>query len=448
MTTFIGSFVLSLTAVAFTAGGQGGQDPAAQRDPESKARAFIELLTTQQFDRMVTEFNAQMKAALTAERLETTWNSLVAQAGAFKRQASATTSDRAMFKVVVVVCEFDRATVDVQVVYDQAGLVAGLSIRPHAAPVPWSPPPYASGAAYTEREVTVGTAPWALPGTLTVPTGNGPFPAIVLVHGSGPNDRDETIAANKPFKDLALGLASRGVAVLRYEKRTKQYGAQMQKIAHLTVKEETIDDALAAVELLRHESSIDASRIFVLGHSLGGTLVPRIGAADPKIAGLVVMAGATRSLEDAMLEQVKYLAAADGTISPDEQKQIDEVARLAASVKALTPADAGRPDSIGGAPASYWLDLRGYDPAAAASRLTQPMLILQGERDYQVTMQDFARWKAVLGSTPSVTFHAYPGLNHLFMSGTGPGLPTEYGVAGHVSEDVIRDIAVWIREHR
>jgi len=172
--------------------------------------------------------------------------------------------------------------------------------------------------------------------------------------------------------------------------------------------------------------------------------VPRIAAADPNITGFVVMAGAVRSLEQAMLEQTRYLSMADGTITPAEQAQIDQFEVLVNTVKALTPNDASSPKSIAGAPAAYWLDLRGYDPPAAAKALTRPLLILQGERDYQVTMDEFAKWKVALDGRPNVTFHSYPALNHLFIAGTGRSLPAEYAMAGHVSEDVVGDIAAWI----
>ncbi len=155
---------------------------------------------------------------------------------------------------------------------------------------------------------------------MTKPAGVGPFPAVVLVHGSGPNDRDETFGPNKTFKDLALGLGSRGVAVLRYDKRTKVYGAKVSKLNPFTLKAETIDDALEAVALLRKEPGIDATAIFVLGHSLGGTAAPRIGAADSGIAGLIMLAGAVRPLEQSIVDQMQYLADADGVISDAERR--------------------------------------------------------------------------------------------------------------------------------
>jgi hypothetical protein len=278
-----------------------------------------------------------------------------------------------------------------------------------------------------------------------MPAGDGPFPALVLVHGSGPNDRDETILGNKPFKDLALGLASRGIAVLRYDKRTKVYPARLGAVANFTVTQEVLEDALAAVKTLRAQPRIDPARVFVLGHSLGGMLIPRIAAGDPSLAGLIVMAGAARPLEQAILEQTQYIATADGKISPEEQTQIDDAKKLVETVHALTPEDATSSRLIAGAPASYWLDLRGYDAPTAAKTVAQPMLVLQGERDYQVTMDEFARWKSALAGRSNVTFHSYPALNHLFIGGTGKSLPAEYETPGHVDEAVLRDIVDWIK---
>jgi dipeptidyl aminopeptidase/acylaminoacyl peptidase len=222
------------------------------------------------------------------------------------------------------------------------------------------------------------------------------------------------------------------------------HGSKIAAQKAFTVKEEVLDDAQEAVRFLRAQPAIDPARVFVLGHSLGGMLIPRIGAADTTIAGLIVLAGPARPLEAALVAQTRYLAMADGTVSPQEQKAIDEMTAVADTVRALEPEEAKTGRMISGAPASYWLDLRGYDPPSEARRVKAPMLILHGERDYQVTSDELARWKAALGSRPDVTFHSYPTLNHLFIPGTGPGRPAEYQVPGHVAEEVIRDIAAWV----
>lgn len=311
-------------------------------------------------------------------------------------------------------------------------------------------PPYADPALYTEQEVTISGGGFSLPGTLTMPKGEGPFPAVVLVHGSGPNDRDESLGPNRPFRDLAWGLASNGIAVLRYDKRTLIYGEKSAvPIENLTVKEESMDDALAAAALLRTTAGIDPTKVFILGHSLGGLLTPRITAQDSELAGAIIMAGNTRPLEDLMVIQTSYLAETDGTVSLAEKNQIDIVKKQVRNIKDLTDSQWGEKGLfILGAPAAYWLDLRSYNPVETARKLTQPLLILQGECDYQVTFkEDFQGWKDGLSDRTDVTFKSYAKLNHLFMVGTGTGAGTaeEYAIPGHIPLEVITDISAWIK---
>jgi hypothetical protein len=425
--------------------------PPPPADVVARARAVLAAVTAGDFASVEAQFTADMKMALPPGRLEARWKTLVNQAGAYK-SCGATPRVQAIAdkQMVITPCQFERAAIDVQFAFDTAGRISGLVFRPATgAPGPGTLPPYARASSYAEAETTIGSGEWALPGTLTMPSGSGSVPAVVLVHGSGPNDRDETVGANKPFKDIATGLASRGIAVLRYDKRTRVHGAKVATLAkNFTVQQEVIEDVLEAVEVLRAQPRIDPARVFVLGHSLGGMLVPRIGIADPAIAGLIVMAAPARPLEEAIVAQARYLAGADGTISPEEQQGLDRAATVADTVRALKPEDAASGRMVFGAPASYWLDLRGYDAIATAKRVQAPLLILQGERDFQVTPAEFAQWKAALATRPDAAFHSYAMLNHLFIAGTGPSLPAEYQVPGHVAEEVIHDIATWILARR
>jgi dienelactone hydrolase len=306
-------------------------------------------------------------------------------------------------------------------------------------------PAAGQSAGYTERDTAVVTGKIRLPGTLSIPDGAHAAPAIVLVHGSGPNDRDETVGANKPFRDLAEGLAARGIVVLRYDKRSRVAPFSFMGRS-FTVDDEVVDDALSAVTLVRGLPEVDPARVVVLGHSFGGTLAPRIGQRDTALAGLVILAGATRPLPDMIEDQFAYLRALPGADTAAIDKARAGMAPGLAAIRALRPADSASKQALAfGGPASYWLDLAAYHPVRIAAGLPMPILVLQGGRDYQVTMVDFEAWQEGLSGNSSVTFIEYPNLDHLLLAGTGPSTPAEYGVPGHVDEQVIADIASWVQ---
>ncbi len=416
--------------------------------PEALATTFVEQLAAGDFDSAVGQFDATMAAAMSTDQLAIVWGQIVAGTGAFKAVAGTRTDSVQGYTVVFVTCEFDKDTLDVKAVYSEDDAIAGLFFVPTVSgePAPFEAAPYVDPASFIEQEVQVTCGRWILPGTLTLPVAEGPHPAVVLVHGSGPQDRDETMGPNRPFADLAGGLASRGIAALRYDKRTLVYkGDSADDPAAITVQHETIDDALAAVALLRGTDGIDGARIYVVGHSLGGLLAPRIGAHDPELAGMAILAGPTRPTHELLVEQFNYLFNLDGEIIEVEQASLDQAAAWAEllggdGLTAETPAA----DLPFGVPASYWLDLKGYDPAATAAALTMPLLVLQGERDYQVTMEDYAGWQKGLEGREGATLRSYPDLNHLFMAGEGESTPDEYDQPGHVADVVIDHIVRWI----
>jgi fermentation-respiration switch protein FrsA (DUF1100 family) len=295
-----------------------------------------------------------------------------------------------------------------------------------------------------EREVII-PGPVQLEGTLTLPAGDGPFPALVIVHGSGAGDRDGTLGPNKPYRDLAQGLAQRGVAVLRYEKRSR---AQPMWFLNrgFTVRDEVIEDAVAALALLREQPEVDASRTFLAGHSLGGILAPRIAATDGKLAGFVMVAGAwVTPLPQLMLKQLDYIASVSSSAdSARVMSQRSAIGAMVDRIEKLTPADSASTTLLMGAPAAYWLDLRGYDPVAALLDRSEPVLLIQGGRDYQVTPAMLDEFLGRLGKRENTTIRRYPSLNHLLIAGEGVPRPAEYATAGNVSEEVIADVANWV----
>ena len=339
---------------------------------EALAKEFIQLLTNGDFSKAAENFDGAMKKAAPPENLRQVWDSLVTQYGQFEKQLDRRIKTILIYKAIIVTCQFEKAIVDLQVTYNTSKEISGFHILSTRSKNSYQVPDYIKSKSFSEQEIKVGSGQWSLPGTLTLPRGQGPFPVVVLVHGSGPHDQDETVGANKPFRDLAYGLADKGVAVLRYEKRTKAFPLQTTALANtLTVKEETIDDSLAAVALLRNTDKIDLGKIFVIGHSLGGYVIPKIGKLDSKIAGFIIMAGSARPLEDVALEQLNYIFSIDGVITNDEKANLEKLKDQIAKVKdpKLSPTSPAIELPFG-IPAAYWLDLRGYQPAEMAKELS------------------------------------------------------------------------------
>lgn len=421
------------------------QTPSPQ-DDEALARSMVADLAARRFDAVEPHFDARVAAALPLDKLPASWDQLLAMAGDFVSIESVRSEDKQGYKIVYVNCIFSKDEWTVVFAFDPGQKVAQFTSAPTSVLTPWTPPAYANQDSFTERSVTVGPAPWALPGTLTLPKGPGPFPAVALVHGSGPNDQDESIGPNKTFKDLAWGLASRGIAVLRYTKRTRQYGAEMMKIpGGFTVKEETEDDARAAVALLATMPEIDAKHIFVIGHSLGAYVGPRIASGDSQIAGLVLMAGCTRPLEDMVVEQTRFQVSLDGPPNDEGLKLIARAEQEKRDIEDPNLKPGVMLHSTGALiPSVYFLDLRNYHPDAVAASLKIPILILQGEKDVQVTMVDFGDWKKALADHKNVEMKSYPLVNHLFMPVQGRATGAEYAIPSHVEPDVVDDIALWV----
>jgi dienelactone hydrolase len=435
----------SLSSPKEKVGEQPLQEIAAS--PEQIALELLEATANGHYGKATESCVFVLKQVLPAAALKQTWQGLSTQYGKYLDHQAPLVESRDGSTLVRILCRFEQGTLEARISLNANRKVQGYFI---AVPGTYQTPNYVNEALFESEEIQVGKGLLKLPGTLTLPKGEGKFAAVVLVQGSGPSDRDETIGPNKPFRDIAEGLASLGIAAVRYEKRTKHYPLMATlTLSSLTVDEETVHDAAAAVDWLRADPRIDSERIFVIGHSLGGWLLPRIYAAGKPIAGLVSLAGSARPLEDLVLEQVHYLAEVDGEVSPEESEQIEKVRQQVMRVKGeelskTTPASQ-LPLSI---PPAYWLDLRGYNAPQLAREIPARWLLLQGERDYQVIDKDIVAWEKGLTGHMDVTLKKYPKLNHLFMSGEGPCRPVEYFREANVAEVVIRDIAHWIQSPR
>jgi hypothetical protein len=402
--------------------------------PDVTAQTFLADLRDARAGQVGAVLGAKMKAAISADALIGAWKQASGDLGAFVSLTQTQTAEQGGLTVFIHTAKFEKGALQLTTAVDPTkSTIEGFFIKPLDL-APRTPAPkasYVTPDAYGSFEVKVGAAPFELGGTLTIPKGKGPFPAVVLVHGSGPQDRDETIRANAVFKDLAEGLSSKGVVVLRYDKRTLTYGKQYVG-KDISFDEEVIDDAKAGVELLRARAEV--KHVYVVGHSLGALLAPAIAAkARGLVTGVVMLAPSSRKPWDILSQQTKYLGAPPEKVA-ELEAAFDEL-RLGGKVEG----------QILNVPASYWRAWADFDGPGIAKTLKLPLLVLHGTRDYQVIDEDIAGWKKGLAGVKNVEFVELPKLNHLFIAGEGAPSPKEYEVPSHVAAEVLERLVKFVK---
>lgn len=421
---------------------------AAQVKPEdakwaSAAITFVQALNAGNFDVAARMAAPSVAQHFTAEKMKPVW----AQITGGSKLASITGEavlHTGGYNVVDLAVTMGAQSGRLRVALDSTEKVQGFFRLPDAqppAPLPYTPPSYVDTTKFEDWPMRLNAGEFHLPAKLTLPKDVKNAPLVVLVHGSGPNDMDESIGPNFPFRDIAWGLASQGIAVLRYDKRTKVAAGKLGNA--ITVDEEVIFDAITALDSGRVNPNIDAKRTFLLGHSLGAMLAPEIAMRDGKLAGVLLLAGTPRSLAKVMVDQFDYLKRLPANSSAEAQGMIGD---LEVQLERLMRREPKPDDLVMGAPASYFYDLDLRNSMKFAQSVKVPMLFLQGARDYQVLPLDLDLWQTGLEGHSNATFKLYPDLNHLFMTGTGKATPTEYSRPGHVSADVVADIARFVQQ--
>ncbi|MBE4909261.1 alpha/beta fold hydrolase [Bacillus luteolus] len=307
-----------------------------------------------------------------------------------------------------------------------------------------------------EEKIIVGeNTEYELNGTLTLPKDNQEaLPAVVLIHGSGPSDQDETAFAYKPFRDIAWGLAQQGIAVIRYDKRTYAHGNKMaQQISEITVYEETVEDAIRAAQLLKKDNRIDENKVFVVGHSLGGMLAPRIDMQGGNFAGIIMLGSSPRPLWEIAYDQ-NIAALKKQEMRESSRKQQDRLIEIelekALLLQEMTDSEANR-TTVFGIGGYYLKEMEQFSAKSIILQAEKPILIMQGEDDFQVYYEkDFKLWQELLEEHKNVTLVSYPKLNHFFVQyeGQEKGTIDEYMVPGNVDLNVIKDIGDWILKQK
>ena len=407
-----------------------------------KANTFFDLFEADKFEEAHNYFSDAEKPKVTPENLRQFWASVNGRLGKAKSLDATGTKVQGEYYAVTVTGIFQFDKQDFVLIFDKSEKVVGLQLPPPAAN--FRAAGYADSTLYTEKSTYIQWQGRQLAAVITTPRDGNSFPLVVLVHGSGPNDMDGTIGPNKPYKDIAAGLAVNGIASIRYVKRTVVYAKEFDKA--FTVKEEVLDDALQAIALAKTVVGVDTKNIYVLGHSLGGMLAPRIATLAPDLKGIILAAAPARKLTDIIIDQNKYMVEISKDTTVAMQKILSSAIAEIEKTR-ITKIGKMKPDSLLlGLPAAYWADLNSYDQVATAAKLTQRILVIQGGHDFQVTETDYNLWKTGLSGKTNAMFLFYPEYNHLFSQQQRKGTTAQYQRPGNVEQRLIEDLAGWIKE--
>lgn len=429
----------------------GNEQPGESQAPEevkyvtgSQKEISTELVNAYingEFEKILKEFkyDESIKSQLNEEVIDSVFTHQLQPYGEFIQISKYETEVQVNIDITNVICEFAGGNLVFSVAFNSDDEIVGFNIFPY----------FAKGekpANIIETEVSFGDPQRQLPATLTLPADNTKCPVVILVHGSGPVDRNGTSGANTPFQDIAWQLAAQGIGVLRYDKRTYAYPREMVN-SNLTVYEETINDVKYAYSFLQTQAGVDPNSIYILGHGFGGYLMPLIAEEVPDAKGYILLAPAAIPLHELVLKEINYIANLDGNISEDESFLLDYYQQAYSNITRLDEESELTSADLMNYPKVYWLTLKDYNPIFKAQSIVKPILILQGSRDFQVTQDNYQLWQQSLSNKESVTFKLYEGLNHNFVEGSGPSTPNEYQTSGNVRSDVTSDIALWIFTH-
>ena len=331
---------------------------------------------------------------------------------------------------------YESKSFNYNLVFDDQNLIAGSNIGDYKEDTTFQLP-----IGIKEILLVAEVNDMALDGILTTPVDGSNFPCVILVHGSGPSDKDETILGNKPFRDIAWGLAKQGIASYRYDKASYAFPEKFKSNFEMTLYDETINDAVDIYNMIKKLEGINSEEVYILGHSLGGNVIPLI-AEEINAKGYIIMAGNTRPLNELIIEQVNYLVNVDDVVTEDEQAYVTLTEAEIMKLEDLNSLD--KDTLVMGAFPAYWEFILSYDPVKHAKAINEKVLVLQGMRDYQVTMDDYNLWLEAFSNSENWTFKLYKSLNHLMISGEGKPSNIEYSNPGNVDDVVIKDIARWI----
>lgn len=392
-------------------------------------KSFINsFLVEKNAQKAYTFFDDSMKTKVSELQLKEIIEKLDAQVGQFKSIIETNNEKETYFYY----SNFEKIKLDIKITLNDKNKIIGFFFVPHKE---------FHKENSLGKKFNIKSSDIELTGTILVPEKDNLKKLIIFVHGSGPNDRDETVFENKPFKNIAENLYAKGISTYRFDKRTLSNPESWNDKSN--IDDEVTNDILNIVSYFKNNTEFADYQIVVIGHSLGANLLPRIANKSNNISKIILLAGNSRPLSTLITEQYDYLYKLDPSeeLKIASQKIKEQIKVLNSKSFNLNTQKEKLPFNMS---AYYWKSILDYNPNKEIKKVKIPILILQGERDYQVSMKDFELWKTSLKNNKNATFISYPKLNHLFITGDNPSNPKEYELKGKVDEKVIDDIAKFI----
>ena len=373
--------ILLVSASALSSCKKNGDTAPTGEELSADANKLVEELAAGDFSgaKKNHKYGFVMTFLTGQKTLKTIWDSLLTQYGDYVAVYEYECSEEAGFDNIIIKVAFTNKSVDFKVTYNKGTFkISGLHYSVNAdkpslagAPVPEAP----DGVA--ERNFEFDSHGFKIPAILAWPEGEGAYPLVILVHGSGPNNSDESVGSQAPFRDIAWGLARQGIAVLRYDKRTLVYPESFGESS--TVEEETVEDAVSAAVYAQKLPEVMPDEIFILGHSLGGMMIPRIAEASEEARGFIMMAASVTPLHELMVEQYEYIFNLDGKLSLNERISLAQARKMSKNVSELTEGSGKKASGLFDISAAYWLYLNGYDVLERVQAIDRPLLKSRGK---------------------------------------------------------------------
>lgn len=415
-------------------------------DTEKKGREVLDLLRTGKFLEVEKMVDSMYVSYYRSYVLEKDWNELTGTYGKYVDAKPVNFEISEYYNFIGFKVKFEFLPYIFNISFNPTGKIIYISFM--EAHKIYVAPDYCDVSKFLERKITVANGFFEMPGILTMPNDVAKAPLVIILVEAGPTDKDGSYEENKPYKDLAWGLASKGIAVFRYEKRSNNYGIYMAKdkaaYEKFTPREDLIDDLYRIIDSLKYLPDVDPSRMYVLGHGQGGMLAPLVAKERDEIKGIIMMGANAKRTQEMMIDQYKYLS----TVTPNKKPEYDEqtINAIRSLKKDLNPLTEHHlmPYNV---QATYWIWLNNYPHVDITKKLKKPVLLLHGNRDYQVNLENYDIWKKALAKNKNATLKQYPKLNHLFYPGETASTYSEYYMKSNIPDYVIKDLTTWISSH-